>query len=507
MARAKIIARLARSRYRIELDYGSDYKADRLAWLNQQLVDVQAEIDAMVLLIADADAAQADQLAVVDAALAAYIAAVQAGDEPDLKAYTEALRALRTLQAKHQELRTQKAVIDTRRANLLRQVAALNQFEPVVQRDVWLPAWEGSGVWDYPMHAAGDIVDVWPINGEPDHYVVGTRWKTTPITTQMRARETMTPAQAFSNAARLPGWQKWRPTYRWGVVTAVHIDAVALDVTLAPALSSAQHLPINVPTELVNVPLLYDQQAPDGGQASRIRAFAPGDRVVVEFTGMDWAQPVVRGFLENPVRGGTLLSFYYAETRVLTLTGSPPPPFSEPQLESVWLTRDNPAITLSARTISDQGWGLFRTGVHAGLHAVTFAYTDLHAGNPYNITAFYRRYATWDKPRFHGTLAVLLDAEVPATWLMPMPHSTTFSDPYGYLLVKFIDVVYTYSDGSTLKIMNYVQDQWYEVGQVWDMYRFPFDVVARLSLVHGRDIDIAFDVYGQQVSQSSWDYY
>jgi len=63
----------------------------------------------------------------------------------------------------------------------------------------------------------------------------------------------MTPAIAggpwgvFLNKSMLPGWQKWKPTYRYGTIVAdsIDFDADTCDVCLDPAYSSQQNLDVN----------------------------------------------------------------------------------------------------------------------------------------------------------------------------------------------------------------------------------------------------------------------
>ena len=54
-------------------------------------------------------------------------------------------------------------------------------------------------------------------------------------------------AAAYFNRAILPGWQKWKPTYRYGKIVAdsIDFDADTCDVCLDPAYSSQQNLDIN----------------------------------------------------------------------------------------------------------------------------------------------------------------------------------------------------------------------------------------------------------------------
>jgi hypothetical protein len=100
----------------------------------------------------------------------------------------------------------------------------------------------------------------------------------------------MTPAQAFYNLAMLPGWQKWKPTYRYGTITAISGDTA--DVTLDAATSTQQSLGVNQESTLTGVPIEY--------MSCNGAAFEVGDEVLVKFTGQDWGGPVVVGFKDNP---------------------------------------------------------------------------------------------------------------------------------------------------------------------------------------------------------------
>jgi hypothetical protein len=64
-----------------------------------------------------------------------------------------------------------------------------------------------------------------------------------------------TPAGTFYNLALLPGWQKWRPTYRYATITA--LDGDHCDVTLEAAASSQQALDVNQGTTLAGVEIDY----------------------------------------------------------------------------------------------------------------------------------------------------------------------------------------------------------------------------------------------------------
>ena len=109
---------------------------------------------------------------------------------------------------------------------------------------------------------------------------------------QLAARELMSPEQAFWNAAVLPGWQKWKPTYRKGTITGLDVDANRANVTLDTATSSANSLQVNQASTLSGVPVAYME--------CDASAFVVGDRVVVAFDGQDWRSPKVIGFVDHP---------------------------------------------------------------------------------------------------------------------------------------------------------------------------------------------------------------
>lgn len=105
-------------------------------------------------------------------------------------------------------------------------------------------------------------------------------------------RDLVSPAQAYFNAAIFPAWQKWMPTYRWGVASSVNEATNTMTVTLASATSLAQRLNVNKESTLNNVPVVY--------MTCHAAAFEDGDNVVVGFTGQSFESPTVIGFLDNP---------------------------------------------------------------------------------------------------------------------------------------------------------------------------------------------------------------
>lgn len=103
------------------------------------------------------------------------------------------------------------------------------------------------------------------------------------------------PPAYYFNHALLPGWQKWRPTYRIGTITRLVGDIcdVSLDaVEVYPHRDSSVILDLNQTPALENVEIQY--------MNCNGRAFEVADRVVVRFTDQDWQQPIVIGFESNP---------------------------------------------------------------------------------------------------------------------------------------------------------------------------------------------------------------
>jgi hypothetical protein len=114
----------------------------------------------------------------------------------------------------------------------------------------------------------------------------------------------MSPAASFYNLAMLPGWQKWKPTYRYGTITA--IDGDLASVTLEAATSTQQGLGVNQESTLSDVPIEY--------MTCNGAAFEIGNDVLVQFTGQIWTAPKIVGFKDNPKGCGlgvfALLAYY-----------------------------------------------------------------------------------------------------------------------------------------------------------------------------------------------------
>lgn len=99
-----------------------------------------------------------------------------------------------------------------------------------------------------------------------------------------------TAANVYVNWSIFPGWQKWKPTFRYGQITSKNGDNC--NIQLESANSSQQNLNINQTTTLSNVPIKYMDCDGD--------PFEVGDNVLIKFLSQNWGTPQVVGFKDYP---------------------------------------------------------------------------------------------------------------------------------------------------------------------------------------------------------------
>lgn len=293
MGYALIVGGGTDGRYTIELDIGEDERAALVARFTAQNVEAQEK-----LVIAEAELAQKkDKL---DEAAAAYQAATDEyilllrGELPGITEeegiqivndYTTTQVAHTKALAEHNTALSNRNAVSFNAKHLEKALAAWQALVLTESRDAWCA--------DLTEDAIG-YVKTLEIPGESDLILIapGGTYPSLETAGYLRSRALMSPWQAFFNAAVLPGWQKFKPTYRFGTITALDEDANTATVELAVARSSAQQLPVNKSNTLTNIPVVY--------MDCNAAAFDVGDRAVVEFQGQDWSAPRVIGFVDNP---------------------------------------------------------------------------------------------------------------------------------------------------------------------------------------------------------------
>lgn len=301
MGYATIVSGGDDGRYVISMDYGEPDRVAGLAALSAIAEQLLVRLSQAQVALDEALALEAAQAAKYEAAVEAFIAqhaSVPAGaPKPNDSVVKAELKILRALQLAHQPQRINVNTLKFERAQALKQIAYYNGIIATNTRSAWCADFTEDG-------APGQVVATMEIPGDDNLIVItpGCRgWQ--PTDGRLASRELMSPAQAFFNAAIFPGWQIDRPTYRWGTVVGIPASN-RLDVTLAPATSSAQSLNVNRETALTSVPVDYMETGSS--------VFQIGDRVVVQFQNQSWDSPRVAGFLDNPRPAGIWDAVYYS---------------------------------------------------------------------------------------------------------------------------------------------------------------------------------------------------
>ena len=289
-------------RYSIKLDFGKAARdaqrqriSKRLAALGPEIASAQSKYDTE-------KTKENSKRQTATAAIAAYTASSSAVPRvPDvvaaaLKKYTAAAVELNIQQGKTAQANAALEILKTQQAQLQKDDAKWSNMELEATRDVWCV--------DLTEDATGDVATI-EIPGETKHFLIAAEGKkATSADGLVVAREVQSAAQVFFNAAILPGWQKFRPTYRAGTITALDYAKDTADITLSTDdVSSAQKLGINQTDTLENVPVEY--------MTCNSAAFDIGDICVIKFEEQDWTQPKVIGFFDNPRPCGSGIGVAY----------------------------------------------------------------------------------------------------------------------------------------------------------------------------------------------------
>jgi uncharacterized small protein (DUF1192 family) len=281
VGRATIQGEDGAGRYTISLDYGTAEINAEIAVLNTRIAELDADIAQLEAKMASEQSAVNALWAALDAAIAVY-----KDDRTDENrqaiddASTAALEGSATYRAAKEALADRKL----RRSQLATEKSTLAAEVLTETRSAWCV--------DYTEQATGAVATI-ELNGEGPEVLLAPS-APAPVTGDgvMKDRLAMSGAATFLNAAILPGWQKYSPTFRAGVITALDRENDTCSVRLEAAASSAQSLDINQASNLTDVPIEY--------MTCNAAAFVVGDEVVVQFENQDWSRPKVIGFRSNP---------------------------------------------------------------------------------------------------------------------------------------------------------------------------------------------------------------
>lgn len=281
MGKAQIVSGGTKGRYQIKIDYGKDERDRRIASIDKKIGEIQVQNDAKKEIIDEHLAKIAAINAEINTAIEVFN---NSPSESTKKTVENKTYDLIAEQKAHDQLNT---LIEQGKAD----IAALKKtktalYEIAVEEIV--TAWCA----DYTESGSGQVATI-EVPGEPLITLVAPQCRPPESTDgDILKREFMTPEQAYFNAAILPGWQKFKPTYRRGTITGINYDTNRATVVLAQDKSSAQELGINQAPVLTNVPVVY--------MTCNASAFEDGDQVVVSFDSQDWANPRIIGFVTAP---------------------------------------------------------------------------------------------------------------------------------------------------------------------------------------------------------------
>lgn len=274
--------------YTLQLDYGKGVRDARIVVIDLKIerlnIEIAEALDAIVL----AEARTQELAGILHATINDLITAQVNGEKDLIKALLSRCDVLTTLYARaSSEEAALRVPRDLKIAERKQMVATKGELQAALIE-------ETQQVWcvDYTESAAGEVATI-EIPGEDRAVLIAPGARApVPADGALRAREIMSPEQAFWNAAVLPGWQKWKPTYRKATITSLNKSLDTASVDLDPETSSAAGLGINQALVLTGVPVLY--------MTCNAEVFEVGSRVVVEFVGMSWESPMVIGFVDNP---------------------------------------------------------------------------------------------------------------------------------------------------------------------------------------------------------------
>jgi len=293
MGKGTVLANLGQGKYSVAVDTGAASAAALLAQLQAEFAALQTQITQATNAVASLNA----QVQALNDAWAAKLAAYAANPSGDSTAMEKALVALRTKEDERDARQRELTTMILNRGELAKRINVIQDGNYNAAREVWCA--------DYTLQATGEVATI-EVPGEPQNVLMVPGGAAhTAADGQLLARELMTGPQAYFNAAILPGWQKFKPTYRTGRITAISLNTA--DVELDAAISSVTELTLNVnqTTTLSNVPIQY--------MDCNGEAFVINDNVVVEFEGQNWNSPKIIGFKANPKPCG----FYFTFAKVL----------------------------------------------------------------------------------------------------------------------------------------------------------------------------------------------
>jgi len=307
MGKVTIVESLSKGQYIVAPVYNEKTYAEMRAAAVRQESLATDQLGQIESDITDAESELQAAQSALDIALEDLIAGIQSGGPSMTPAYQEALSKRQNARAHLSELEALRGIQTIRRDEARHKIATLDAKANPEPRLAWCA--------DFIEDATGEAASI-EVPGEPQAPIIiypqFSEGQHQPERDGLLApREWQTGSQVYFNAAILPGWQKFKPTYRIGEILSVDKSANTATVDLDDAFSSAQSLPIVQNKRLAGIPIRY--------MDCNAAVFEAGDRVVVRMHMDD--DPTIIGFESNPRPCGF---FVYAwDNELLDAGGSP----------------------------------------------------------------------------------------------------------------------------------------------------------------------------------------
>lgn len=279
MSKGEIVDAKGEGLYTVKLKYAVDQVKAEIEELEQRLSDIDSELPEKESALSDAEGKAESKADEINALIPLY------QEDPDAHraAMTELQAELVKLKGEAQKIRGEVERLKAEKLSATKRKAHLERIPEEKELDCWCA--------DHTEDLFGEVglIDVNDEGGKltlvhPGHE--GQGFYNPERDGILMPREAQSGAQAWFNAAILPGIQKFAARYRLGEITA--IDGDTCTVKLDPAKSSAQNLNINQKEVLENVPAEY--------MTCGMSVFEIADRVVVRIEN----GPAVVGFESNP---------------------------------------------------------------------------------------------------------------------------------------------------------------------------------------------------------------
>ncbi|MFW6344804.1 MAG: hypothetical protein ACOC0M_00510 [Halomonas sp.] len=294
MGKARILSAEGEGRYTIEILEDRTRAESRKARNEQRIAEIDSELADLEQQLDDAQDEVETAAQEQDAAIAAY----QADPTDELRrAMAAGAQAVLEAAQARDAVRVKVSQLNLERLTRLTQIDRVDALPDLRQQEAWCA--------DYTEDLDGEVATA-EVPGEIGQVIIqpgyeGSEVDAWPEGVQggavwspendgaIQPALSGTPASVFYNLAMMPGWQKWRPSFR--IATISNIDEDLCDITLDPATSSQQDLNVNAQGSYSEVPIYY--------MDCNGAAFEDGDRVLVAFSG-NTDQPMVVGFEREP---------------------------------------------------------------------------------------------------------------------------------------------------------------------------------------------------------------